>query len=67
MKVTLEATGKLKSDPATRDIPVVILSAGSVREDDAEMRKAGCAGLILKPFSAGDFLSAVTSFLQEKD
>ena len=63
----LEATGKLKSNPATRDIPVVILSAGSVQEDDTEMRNAGCAGLILKPFGAVDFLNTVTSFLQDTD
>lgn len=63
----LEATGKLKNDPATRDIPVVILSAGSVQEDDTQMRKAGCAGLILKPFSAGYFLETVTSFLQDPE
>ena len=59
----LEATKILKSNPATTDIPVVILSAGSIPEDAPEMREAGCAGLILKPFSAEDFLNTVTSFL----
>lgn len=59
----LEATRILKSDPDTTDIPVVILSAGSIPEDDAEMRKAGCAGLILKPFGAEDLLNTVSSFL----
>lgn len=59
----LEATRMLKSDPETKNIPVVILSAGSVLEDDCEIRKAGCAGLILKPFGAEDFLKTVTSLL----
>jgi CheY-like chemotaxis protein len=59
----LEATRALKSDPSTADIPVVILSAGSIPEDDAQMREAGCAGLILKPFSAEDFLNTVSSLL----
>ena len=59
----LEATRMLKSDPETENIPVVILSAGSVREDDSEILKAGCAGLILKPFGAEDFLKTVTSLL----
>ena len=59
----LEATRALKSDPATNDIPVVILSAGSVSEDDLEMREAGCAGLILKPFGAEEFLNTVSSLL----
>jgi CheY-like chemotaxis protein len=61
----LEATRILKSNSATRDIPVVILSAGSVQEDDTEMRDAGCAGLILKPFGAEDFLNRVSSFLHD--
>lgn len=59
----LEATRVLKSDPATNDIPVVILSAGSLSEDDLEMRQAGCAGLILKPFGAEEFLNTVSSLL----
>jgi CheY-like chemotaxis protein len=59
----LEATRMLKSDPDTRDIPVVILSAGSLLEDDHQMRQAGCAGLISKPFGAEDFLETVASFL----
>jgi CheY-like chemotaxis protein len=59
----LEATRRLKSDPATSDVPVVILSAGSVQEDDQELRTAGCAGLILKPFGAEDFLETITSLL----
>jgi CheY-like chemotaxis protein len=59
----LEATRALKADPGTADIPVVILSAGSIPEDDSRMREAGCAGLILKPFSAEDFMSTVSSLL----
>lgn len=59
----LEATRVLKSNPGTTDIPVVILSAGSVPEDDPGMRQAGCAGLILKPFGAEDLLNTVSTFL----
>jgi CheY-like chemotaxis protein len=59
----LEATGVLKADPDTANIPVVILSAGSIPEDDHRMHEAGCAGLILKPFAAEEFLDTVLSFL----
>jgi CheY-like chemotaxis protein len=59
----LEATRILKSDQHTAGIPVLILSAGSIPEDDLPMREAGCAGLILKPFAAEEFLSTVSSFL----
>jgi CheY-like chemotaxis protein len=59
----LEATRVLKADPDTADIPVVILSAGSIPGDDPQMREAGCAGLILKPFGAEEFLKTVNSML----
>jgi two-component system cell cycle response regulator DivK len=59
----LEATRAIKSNPDTENIPVLILSAGSVPEDDPQMREAGCAGLILKPFSAEELLNKVSSFL----
>ena len=59
----LEATRVLKSDPDTADIPVVMLSAGSVPEDDPDMREAGCAALILKPFAAEELLNTVCTLL----
>jgi CheY-like chemotaxis protein len=59
----LEATRVLKADGLTANIPVVILSAGSIPEDDLRMREAGCAGLILKPFDSEDFLNTVSSLL----
>ena len=59
----LEAARVLKSDPETTDIPVVILSAGSIQEDESAMREAGCAGLIQKPVGAEDFLNTVSSYL----
>jgi CheY-like chemotaxis protein len=59
----LEATRILKSHTETADIPVLILSAGSVPEDDQRLRRAGCDGLILKPFSADEFIERVCAFL----
>lgn len=60
----LEATRILKADPDTANIPVVILSAGSIPADDSRMREAGSAGLILKPFAAEELLETVSSFLR---
>jgi two-component system cell cycle response regulator DivK len=59
----LEATEALKAEEATKHIPVVILSAGSLPEDDDRFRRTGCSGLILKPFSREDLLQTVTSLL----
>ena len=59
----LEATRVLKANSDTADIPVVILSAGSIPDDDDQLRESGSAGLILKPFGTEEFLRTVTSHL----
>ena len=44
-----EATRRLKSDPRTRAIPVVALTAVAMRGDEEEARAAGCDDYIPKP------------------
>jgi putative two-component system response regulator len=45
-----EVAEQLASDPATRDIPVVFLSARVAREDRERARELGAVGYIVKPF-----------------
>ena len=59
----LEATGLLKADPATRDIPVVALTALAMKGDEARIRAAGCDGYIAKPLAYKDFLATISSHL----
>ncbi|MBN1835582.1 MAG: response regulator [Spirochaetales bacterium] len=59
----LEALAALKRDSATREIPVVILSAGSLEEDYERFRAAGAAGLLLKPFSGKSLLERTRALL----
>jgi ribonuclease P protein subunit RPR2 len=47
----------LKSDPATREIPVIVLSGSGSNE--AEAKKAGAAAFLNKPFSPLDLLALV--------
>jgi two-component system cell cycle response regulator DivK len=59
----LEATALLKADKATRDIPVVALTALAMKGDEARIRAAGCDGYIAKPMRIQEFLAAVAAHL----
>jgi len=59
----LEATALLKADEATRDIPVVALTALAMKGDEARIRAAGCDGYIAKPLAYRDFLATISSHL----
>lgn len=56
----LEATALLKADGATRDIPVVALTALAMKGDEARIRAAGCDGYIAKPLAYKDFLATIS-------
>lgn len=45
----LELTRRLKSDPATRDIVIVAVTAFAMKGDEAKALEAGCDGYITKP------------------
>jgi two-component system cell cycle response regulator DivK len=55
----LQATGLLKADSATRNIPVIALTALAMKGDEERIRAAGCDGYVAKPLDYKDFLSVV--------
>jgi two-component system, cell cycle response regulator DivK len=59
----LEATAILKRDAATRDIPVLALTALAMKGDEARIRAAGCDGYIAKPLAYKDFLATIAGQL----
>jgi two-component system, cell cycle response regulator DivK len=59
----LQATALLKGDAATRDIPVVALTALAMKGDEERIRAAGCDGYIAKPMRYQEFLAAISSAL----
>ena len=59
----LEATALLKRDPATRDIPVVALTALAMKGDEERIRAAGCDGYIAKPLAYKEFLTTIATHL----
>lgn len=59
----LTATREIKADPATRNIPVVALTALAMQGDKEKILAAGCDGYITKPISLNEFLQLVKDFL----
>jgi CheY-like chemotaxis protein len=55
---------ELKKNPATRQIPVLMHSAGTRVKDAAYIEKIGADGVLLKPSLPVDMLAAVSQFLQ---
>jgi len=55
----LQATLLLKKDPATRDIPVIALTALAMKGDEERIRAAGCDGYIAKPMRYQEFLATI--------
>jgi PAS domain S-box-containing protein len=54
----------LRSDPRTREVPIILLSARAGEEAIAEGLAAGADDYLIKPFSAQELVSRVTAHLQ---
>lgn len=54
---------QLKADPATREIPVVAMTAYARLEDQERAMAAGCDGYLCKPLDTQGFLRTVARHL----
>jgi CheY-like chemotaxis protein len=63
----LEATRRLKADPATRDIPVVAVTSYAMKGDRETALAAGCCGYITKPIDKNTFVHEVATHLPARD
>jgi len=61
-----EATRRLKSDPATRGIPVIALTAHAMAGDEEKAREAGCDDFDTKPIEYARLLSKIEGLLQKR-
>jgi signal transduction histidine kinase/DNA-binding response OmpR family regulator len=57
----------LRDDPATRDIPVILLSARAGEESRVEGLQAGADDYVIKPFSARELVARVEAHLKMKE
>lgn len=59
-------TRMIKEDAATKDIPVVALTAYAMRGDAERAIQAGCDGYITKPIDPDEFPKTVASYLRKR-
>ena len=63
-----EATQVLKHDPATRDIPIIALTAHALASDREKAMEVGCDGYLAKPCEPRAVVAEVQRFLgRDKD
>ncbi len=62
----LEATKKLKENPATRDIPVIAVTSYAMKGDRERALAAGCVDYLTKPLDKTSFLQLVSSYVGRK-
>jgi CheY-like chemotaxis protein len=61
-----EATRQLKADAATRQIPVIALTAHAMATDEEKARAAGCDDFDTKPIELPRLLGKIEALLQRK-
>jgi two-component system cell cycle response regulator DivK len=59
----LEATRRLKADPALHSIPIIVVTSYALSGDDAKARAAGCDAYVTKPFSPRQLLAKIKEYL----
>ena len=61
----IEALRRLRAEPATRNIPVIAISASVMQQARREIVQAGFDGFIEKPIDLKQFLGAVAKALKK--
>src|SRR5918911_3765835 len=61
-----EVLRRLKDDPATREIPVVVVSADDTREQEERLLATGACAYLTKPLDVRHFLHVVDAVLLQK-
>ncbi len=61
----LEATRQLRENAATRDVPIVAITAFAMRGDEEKALKAGCSGYLPKPINTRTFPETIKNYLRK--
>ena len=61
-----EATRRVKADPATKEIPVIALTAHAMAEDEKKARDAGCDDFDTKPVDIQRLIGKINALVDGK-
>ncbi len=62
----IEALGQLRAEPATREIPVLAMTASVMTEDRQKVMDAGFDAFQSKPIKVKDFVTAIAQLLERR-
>ena len=62
----LEATRKIKEQPATANIPIIAVTSYAMKGDREKALAAGCAGYVTKPIDKNTFIQEVAAHVGSK-
>jgi two-component system cell cycle response regulator DivK len=61
----LEVTRRLRSEPATAHVPIIIITSFALSGDDQRAKEAGASYYLSKPYSPRELLEAIRRFVPE--
>jgi two-component system cell cycle response regulator DivK len=59
----LDVTRALRTDPATADVPIIVVTSFALSGDDQRALAAGASAYIAKPYSPRELLALIQQFL----
>jgi two-component system, cell cycle response regulator DivK len=61
----LEVTRRLRAEPATAAVPIIVITSFALSGDDQRARAAGASHYLAKPYSPRELLEAIRRFAPE--
>jgi len=61
----LDATRRLRSDPKTAAIPIIVITSFALSGDDQKAKDAGASAYLAKPYSPRELLEMIRKFAPE--